>query len=51
MPSREKAKRVGIWIRISTEDQVRGESPETHERRPRLYAEAKGWNVVETYRL
>src|SRR5450432_986215 len=45
------SKRVGIWIRVSTEDQVRGESPETHERRARLYAEAKGWNVVETYRL
>lgn len=44
-------KRVGIWIRVSTEDQVRGESPETHERRARLYAEAKEWNVVEVYRL
>ena len=44
-------KRVGIWIRVSTEDQVRGESPETHERRARLYAEAKGWNIVEVYRL
>src|SRR3989344_3693482 len=44
-------KRVGIWIRVSTEDQVKGESPEHHERRARLYAEAKGWNVVEVYRL
>lgn len=44
-------KQVGIWIRVSTEDQVRGESPETHERRARAYAEAKGWNVVEVYRL
>jgi site-specific DNA recombinase len=47
----EAKKRVGIWIRVSTEDQVRGESPEHHERRARLYAEAKGWNVVEVYRL
>ncbi len=45
------AKRVGVWIRVSTEDQVRGESPETHERRASLYAEAKGWSVVELYRL
>lgn len=45
------AKRVGIWIRVSTEDQVRGESPEHHEKRARLYAEAKDWNVVEVYRL
>jgi site-specific DNA recombinase len=51
MNSKIEAKRVGIWIRVSTEDQVRGESPETHERRARLYAEAKGWNVVEVYRL
>ena len=47
----EESKRVGIWIRVSTEDQVRGESPETHERRARLYAEAKGWQVIEVYRL
>src|SRR6059036_2054601 len=51
MNTSQTAKRVGIWIRVSTEDQVRGESPETHERRARLYAEAKGWNVVEVYRL
>ena len=49
--SQEKAKRVGIWLRVSTEDQVRGESPETHERRARLYAEAKGWTVIGVYRL
>lgn len=50
-PQDSESKRVGIWIRVSTEDQVRGESPETHERRARLYAEAKGWNVIEVYRL
>ena len=43
MSTKNEPKRVGIWIRVSTEDQVRGESPETHERRARLYAEAKGW--------
>lgn len=47
----DAVKQVGIWIRVSTEDQVRGESPETHERRARLYAESKGWNVVTVYRL
>ena len=51
MAGNQTDKRVGIWIRVSTEDQVRGESPETHERRARSYAEAKGWNVVEVYRL
>ncbi len=47
----DEIKQVGIWIRVSTEDQVRGESPEHHEKRARAYAEAKGWRVVETYRL
>src|SRR4029434_9137282 len=42
---------VGIWIRVSTEDQARGESPEHHEKRARFYAEAKGWKVVELYDL
>lgn len=51
MKTSQAAKRVGIWIRVSTEDQVRGESPEHHERRARLYAESKGWNVVQVYRL
>ena len=47
----EPIKSVGIWLRVSTEDQVRGESPEHHERRARAYAEAKGWRVAVTYRL
>lgn len=49
--ARGNSKRVGIWIRVSTEDQVKGESPEHHERRARLYAEAKGWQVIKVYRL
>lgn len=44
-------KPVGIWIRVSTEDQVKGESPEHHEYRARAYAEMKGWQVREVYRL
>lgn len=44
-------KTVGIWIRVSTEDQARGESPAVHEKRARLYAEAKGWEVVTVYDL
>jgi site-specific DNA recombinase len=42
---------VGIWIRVSTEDQARGESPEHHEHRARMYAESRGWTVTETYDL
>lgn len=44
-------KRVGIWIRVSTEDQAKGDSPEIHEARARAYASAKGWQVVELYDL
>lgn len=51
MALEEAPKRVGIWIRVSTEEQVQGESPEHHERRARAYAEAKGWHIVEVYRL
>lgn len=46
-----ESKQVGIWIRVSTENQVKGESPEHHEKRARLYAEAKGWQVKDVYRL
>lgn len=44
-------KSVGIWIRVSTEDQAKGESPEHHEKRARCYAEAKGWRVTRVYHL
>jgi site-specific DNA recombinase len=44
-------KAVGVWVRVSHEDQVKGESPEHHERRARFYAESKGWQVREVYRL
>ena len=47
----EEKKCVGIWIRVSTEDQARGESPEHHEKRARAYAELRGWEVKEVYRL
>ncbi len=47
----EIQKSVGIWIRVSTEDQARGESPEHHEQRAKYYAQAKGWDVREVYHL
>jgi site-specific DNA recombinase len=50
-PAAAPARRVGIWIRVSTEEQAEGESPEHHEARARYYAQAKGWQVVEVYRL
>jgi site-specific DNA recombinase len=44
-------KPVGIWIRVSTEDQAQGDSPEHHEERARSYAKSKGWEVKEVYDL
>jgi site-specific DNA recombinase len=44
-------KTVGIWIRVSTEDQAKGESPEHHEERARSYAKSRGWQVKEIYDL
>ena len=49
-PARDH-KHVGIWIRVSTEDQAKGESPEHHEKRARAYAEVKQWKVREVYHL
>src|SRR4029079_15445936 len=49
--SNSEGKRVGLWIRVSTEDQAKGESPEHHEARGRMYAEAKGWTIVTVYHL
>lgn len=45
------AKSVGIWIRVSTEDQAQGDSPEHHEKRARYYAESKDWHIAEVYHL
>ena len=44
-------KPVGIWVRVSTEDQARGEGPEHHRIRADHYASAKGWQVREVYDL
>src|SRR5580698_4761828 len=44
-------KPVGIWIRVSTEDQAQGDSPEHHEERARAYVKSRGWDVKEIYDL
>lgn len=49
--SAANSKTVGVWIRVSTEDQAKGESPQHHEARARMYAESKGWQVAEVYHL
>src|SRR5580698_8175529 len=49
--SKGEPKNIGIWIRVSTEDQAQGDSPEHHLSRARSYAEARGWTVKEVYDL
>lgn len=44
-------KNVGIWIRVSTQDQAEGDSPEHHLKRAKLYAEAQEWSVHTVYDL
>lgn len=44
-------KRIGIWIRVSTEEQAKGESPEHHLERAKMYAKLHDWSVVEVYHL
>src|SRR3989449_8864655 len=51
LPAAMDLKKVGIWIRVSTEDQAQGESPEHPLARARAYAAGKGWTVQEVYDL
>ncbi len=44
-------KSVGIWIRVSTEDQAKGESPAHHLEHAKAYAASRGWTVREVYDL
>lgn len=50
-PSTLETRNVGIWIRVSTEEQAKGEAPEHHLERARMYATARGWNIIEVYDL
>jgi len=45
-------KKVGIWLRVSTQMQVtETDSLEHHQARAEAYCQAKDWEVVETYRF
>ena len=44
-------KDIGIWIRVSSEDQAKGESPAHHLERAKAYAASRGWTVKEVYDL
>lgn len=44
-------KRVGIWIRVSTEDQKRRDSPEHHLDQAKTYAKLHNYEIAEIYDL
>jgi site-specific DNA recombinase len=44
-------KDIGIWIRVSSDDQAKGESPTHHLERAKSYAASRGWTVKEVYDL
>ena len=44
-------KKVGVWLRVSTEDQARGDSPKIHKNRAEQYAGFRDWTIVEVYDL
>jgi len=37
----EKKLKIGIWLRVSTDEQAQGASPEHHLKRAEAYAEVK----------
>jgi len=50
-PSSPEKRLAGIWIRVSTEEQAQGESPENHLKRAQMYCELHHWQQVEVYDL
>jgi site-specific DNA recombinase len=44
-------KPVGVWIRVSTNGQAKGDSPAHQEHQAGQYADLKDWEVKEVYRL
>ena len=44
-------KRVGIWIRVSTEDQKRGDSPDHHLDQAKTYAKLHSYEIAKIYDL
>lgn len=42
---------VAIWIRVSTDEQAKGDSPAVHMERAKGYATAKDWHVSKIYDL
>src|SRR5438093_13595303 len=50
-PKIDSPKYVGIWIRVSTEDQAEGDSPMHPEQRATEYWKFNEWTVREVYDL
>ena len=42
---------IGVWIRVSSDEQAKGEGPEHHLVRARARAASQGWIIKEVYNL
>ena len=42
-------KDMGVWIRVSSDEQAKGESPAHHLERAKAYAAPRGWKIKEIY--
>lgn len=47
----KEAKKVGIWVRVSSSMQVDKESHIHHEMNAKRFVESRSWEIVKTYRL
>jgi len=43
--------KAAIWIRVSTDEQAQGSSPEHHLERAKAYSKAKDWEITQIYDL
>ncbi|NVK52475.1 MAG: recombinase family protein [Flavobacteriaceae bacterium] len=46
-----KHKKVGIWVRVSSQDSVDKDNALHHEIRAKSFVQARGWKLIKIYRL
>jgi site-specific DNA recombinase len=46
---RNRSLRAGVYVRVSSEEQLEGYSLDAQRRAAKQYCEAHGWRIVRTY--
>src|SRR5918911_140722 len=46
---RQRAQRVAVYVRVSSEEQLEGYSLDAQMRAARSYCDERGWEIVATY--